>query len=74
MSIEYIASIAEAEYKLFRIIITTDIPRDCETWLRVRERGKLRALTERGASAARRKSKTLILHLHLFRASKAVTR
>ena len=42
MSIEYIASIAEADYKLFRIIITTDIPRDYETWLRVRERGKLR--------------------------------
>jgi hypothetical protein len=42
MSIEYIASIAEADYKLFRIIITADIPRDYETWLRVRERGKLR--------------------------------
>jgi hypothetical protein len=52
MSIEYIASIAEADYKLFRIIITTDIPRDYETWLRVRERGKLRALTERGASVS----------------------
>ena len=50
MSIEYIASITEADYKMFRIIITTGIPNDYETWLGVRERGKLRALMERGAS------------------------
>src|ERR1700736_1354974 len=52
MSIEYIASIAEADYKMFRIIITTGIPKDYETWLGVRERGKLRALMERGASVS----------------------
>ena len=38
MSIEYIASIAEAEYKMFRIIMTTELPDDYQTWLRVRER------------------------------------
>jgi hypothetical protein len=50
MSIEYIASVAEAEYKMFRIIMTTELPDDYQMWLRVRERGKLTALTERGAS------------------------
>jgi hypothetical protein len=50
MSIEYIAAITEADYKLFRIIMTTELPADFQTWLRVRERGKLSALIERGAS------------------------
>ena len=50
MNIEYVAGITEADYKLFRIIITTALPEDYQTWLRVRERGKLSALTERGAS------------------------
>jgi hypothetical protein len=50
MSIEYIASIAETDYKMFRILITTPLPDDYETWLLVRERGKLRALTEHGAT------------------------
>ena len=50
MNTEYIASIAEADYKMFRIIMTTPLPDDYETWLRVRKRGKLRALMERGAS------------------------
>jgi hypothetical protein len=45
MSIEYIASIAQADYKMFRILVTTPLPDDYETWLLVRERGKLRALT-----------------------------
>ena len=49
MSIEYIASISEAEYKMFRVLITTPLPDDYETWSRVRDRGKLRAFTERGA-------------------------
>jgi hypothetical protein len=49
MSIEYIASISEAEYKMFRIVMTTELPDDYQTWLRVRERGKLSALMERGA-------------------------
>ena len=52
MSVEYIASIAEADYKMFRIIMTTTLPQDYETWLRVRDRGKLRALTEREVSLA----------------------
>ena len=30
--------------------MTTPLPDDYETWSRVRDRGKLRALTERGAS------------------------
>ena len=50
MSNEYIASISEAEYKMFRILMTTELPDDYQMWLRVRERGKLAALTERGAS------------------------
>ena len=50
MNTEYIASIAEADYKMFRIVMTTPLPDDYETWLRVRERGKLRALVEHGAS------------------------
>ena len=50
MSNEYIASISEAEYKMFRILVTTELPDDYRMWLRVRERGKLTALTERGAS------------------------
>jgi hypothetical protein len=50
MRTEYIASIAEADYKMFRIVMTTPLPDDYETWLRVRERGKLRALVEHGAS------------------------
>src|SRR6516162_3953532 len=49
MSIEYIASISEAEYKMFRVLITTPLPKDYETWSRVRDRGKLRAFTERAA-------------------------
>ena len=50
MSIEYIASISEAEYKMFRIVMTTELPDDYQMWLRVRERGKLTALTEHGTS------------------------
>jgi hypothetical protein len=42
----------EADYKMFRIIMTTELLDDYETWLRVRERGKLGALTERGATVA----------------------
>jgi hypothetical protein len=52
MSIEYIASISEAEYKMFRIVMTTELPDDYQMWLRVRERGKLTALTERGTSVS----------------------
>jgi hypothetical protein len=49
MTVEYIASIAEADYPAFKIIITTTLPNDYEMWLRVRDRGKVRAKTERGA-------------------------
>jgi hypothetical protein len=49
MGIEYIAVIAEDHYRAFQIIMTTTLPRDYEMWLRVRERGKLRAITERAA-------------------------
>jgi hypothetical protein len=49
MGIEYIAVIAEEDYKAFKVLVTTTLPRDYEMWLRVRERGKLRAFRERGA-------------------------
>jgi hypothetical protein len=52
MAIEYIAVITEEDYKAFKILITTTLPRDYEMWLRVRERGKLRAVRERGAVLA----------------------
>jgi hypothetical protein len=43
MSIEYVAAIAEDDYRAFRILVTTELPQDYGMWLRVRERGKLRA-------------------------------
>ena len=46
MDVEYIAAIAEDDYETFKTVLTTNLPRDYETWLRVRERGKLRALKE----------------------------
>ena len=49
MGIEYIAVIAEEDYKAFKVLVTTTLPRDYEMWLRVRERGKLRAFRQRGA-------------------------
>ena len=49
MSIEYIAVIAEEDYKAFKILVTTTLPGDYEMWLRVRDRGKLRAANERSA-------------------------
>ena len=49
MAIEYIAFIAEEDYWAFRILVTTPLPRDYGMWLRVRERGKLRAIEERAA-------------------------
>src|SRR5579859_3289362 len=50
MSVEYIASITEADYPAFKMIITTPLPEDYAMWLRVRDRGKLRSRQERGAS------------------------
>ena len=50
MAIEYIAVIAIEHYNAFKILVSTALPRDYEMWLRVRERGKLRALRERGAT------------------------
>jgi hypothetical protein len=43
MSIEHVAAIAEDDYRAFRILVTTELPQDYCMWLRVRERGKLRA-------------------------------
>ena len=48
MGIEYIAAIAEEDYEEFKIIVTTTLPDDYGMWLRVRERGRMRALQERG--------------------------
>jgi hypothetical protein len=47
MAIEYIAFIAEEDYWAFKILVTTTLPRDYSMWLRVRERGKVRAIEER---------------------------
>jgi hypothetical protein len=49
MGIEYIAVIAEEDYHAFKILVSTPLPREYEMWLRVRERGKLRGMQERGA-------------------------
>jgi hypothetical protein len=49
MGIEYIAVIAEEDYHAFKILVSTPLPREYEMWLRVRERGKLRAMQERDA-------------------------
>jgi hypothetical protein len=49
MGIEYIAAFAEEDYRAFKILVSTTLPREYEMWLRVRERGKLRAIRERGA-------------------------
>jgi hypothetical protein len=49
MGIEYIAVIAEGDYSAFKILVSTTLPRHYEMWLRVRDRGKLRAMTERDA-------------------------
>lgn len=48
MGIEYIAAINEDHYQAFRMIVSTDLPSDYAMWLRVRERGKVRAFKERG--------------------------
>jgi len=48
MGIEYIAVIRKHHYKCFKILMTTSLPRDYDMWLRVRERGKVRAFEERG--------------------------
>src|SRR5579859_6691696 len=49
MATEYFAFIAEEDYTAFQILVTTPLPRDYDMWLRVRERGKLRAEIERAA-------------------------
>ena len=49
MGIEYIAVIAEDDYRAFKILVSTTLPREYEMWLRVRERGKLRTIRERGS-------------------------
>jgi hypothetical protein len=47
MGIEYRAVIAEEDYHAFKMLVSTSLPREYEMWLRVRERGKLRAMWER---------------------------
>ena len=49
MATEYFAFIAEEDYRAFQILVSTPLPRDYDMWLRVRERGKLRAERERAA-------------------------
>jgi hypothetical protein len=49
MGVEYIAVIAEEDYHAFSILVSTPLPREYDMWLRVRERGRLRAIQERGA-------------------------
>jgi|SRR6516164_9760163 hypothetical protein len=49
MGIEYVAVIAEEDYHAFKIIVSTPLPREYDMWLRVRERGKMRAIQERDA-------------------------
>ena len=49
MDIEYIAVIAEEDYHAYKILVSTSLPREYEMWLRVRERGKFRAIQERSA-------------------------
>ena len=49
MADEYIAYIADEHYRAFRILVTTPLPREYGMWLRVRERGKVRAIGERAS-------------------------
>jgi hypothetical protein len=35
MGIEYIAGIAEDDYRAFQILVSTTLPREYEMWLRV---------------------------------------
>jgi hypothetical protein len=49
MGIEYVAVFVEEDYHAFKILVSTQLPREYEMWLRVRRRGKLRAIEEREA-------------------------
>jgi hypothetical protein len=49
MTTEYIGFIAEDDYRAFRILMTTPLPREYGMWLRVRGRGKLRTIEEQAA-------------------------
>jgi len=48
MGIKYFAAVSKQHYESFKMILTTPLPGDYDMWLRVRERGKCRALLERG--------------------------
>jgi len=50
MAIEYRAAINPDDYRTFKMVITTELPNDYDMWLRVRERGKIRAFKERGTT------------------------
>ena len=50
MAAEYFAIIAEEHYTAFQVLVSTPLPRDYDMWMRVRDRGKLRAMRERAAA------------------------
>jgi hypothetical protein len=47
--VEYMAAVTEADYHAFKLLVSTTLPREYDMWLRVRERGKSRAIRERDA-------------------------
>jgi len=48
MGKEYIAAVKEEHYETFKMVVTTPLPCEYGMWLRVRERGKLRAFRDHG--------------------------
>ena len=50
MAAEYFAIIAEEDYRAFQVLVSTPLPREYDMWMRVRDRGKLRAMGERAAA------------------------
>ena len=49
MAVEYMAYIEEDDYEAFRGILGGWLPAEYEMWLRVRDRGRLRLLTDGAA-------------------------
>jgi hypothetical protein len=49
VSIEYIAAVRVDDYEAFKLLMTIGLPSEHEMWLRVKERGNLRAFKEGGA-------------------------
>jgi hypothetical protein len=50
MAAEYFAIIAEEDYRAFQVLVSTPLPSNYDMWMRVRDRGKLRAMRERAAA------------------------